>query len=134
MCYASSCNPTCGKCRPRRIIEAPCPQCTTHCEVTREEYLNAFNIPHKQSILDRKLLEHGPVPMPTCRTCGASLEPALENAVTPLPCTRSHIVCGWPCGLHTEQAPSSTYSCPNAVPLAPFEGNEVPEDMRPWGI
>ena len=132
MCYASSCNPECGRCKPRRIVRIRCPKCAASCTVGREEYLIASGLPHKRNIIEEKILERGGPGELRCETCGAPLIDTFREAVTPLPCTFSGIVCGYPCGNHTSKPPRSGHRCPNMVPLRAFKGSEVPPEMRPW--
>lgn len=104
MCYAASCNPLCGDCRPKRIVQAPCPQCSHVCSITRDEYLVLFNLPHKQSVMDRKIQERGGVERPACPACGADMLDAFDAAVTPAVCKGNRVVCGFPCGRATRTA------------------------------
>lgn len=117
MCYASSCNPRCGDCRPKRIIDAQCPECGADNEMSREAYLILFDLPHKQTILEKKMRERGDVVAPVCAICGADLRDAFEAAVQPAECTRSRIICGYPCGRRSEPYREDAGRCPHMVPV-----------------
>ena len=121
MCYAASCNPRCGDCRPRRIIDATCPVCGMENEMGREEFLILSGRPHKPSIMERKMIERGGVEEPTCRICGTNLLEAFEAAVVPLPCTRSRITCGFPCGRRNEPHIDGVPPCLHMVPMGKLE-------------
>ena len=121
MCYASSCNPRCGDCRPKRIIDAACPECGAGNEMTREAYLNVFGLPHKKTILEKKMLERGDVKPPVCAICGADLFDAFKAAVQPAACMRSRIICGYPCGRHVEEYREDAGHCPHMVPVGKLE-------------
>ena len=124
MCYAASCNPTCGKCRPKRIILAQCEQCGTECSLCREEYLLLFNLPHKANVMEKKIIERGGAVMPHCKTCGEDMTETFRKAVEPLPCSKSQIICGFPCGGRIEPHRDGIPQCPNMVPV----GRYVPEN------
>lgn len=118
MCYA--CNPSCGRCRPKRVISVECPQCGAPHSLSREEFLLLFDLPHKKSILERKMIERDGVQAPACGVCGASLAEAFRQAVEPRECKRSRIVCGYPCGRCDEVAEEGTAPeapCAFMVPL-----------------
>ncbi len=118
MCYAGSCNPACGKCRPRRILEVACPACGEQNQITREEYLLVTRMPHEPNIIERKLLERGRVEPPRCSRCGAELLKAYQEKYPPLPCTKCNIICGFPCGQRVTPYDPATSRCPAKVPLA----------------
>ena len=117
MCYAASCNPKCGNCRPKRIVEARCPKCGLDNEMTREEYLILFDLPHKKSILERKILERGGVEPPVCASCGADMTTAFKNAVAPRECKSNRVVCGFPCGRCDDMYREGSLPCPTMVPV-----------------
>jgi hypothetical protein len=117
MCYAASCNPTCGKCRPKRIIQASCPVCGKTEEMTREEYLLFFNLPHRRNVMDRKIIEEGGPSTPRCAMCGADMTALFKEAVKPLPCRKSRVVCGYPCGGCNEPYREGAMPCAQMVPL-----------------
>ena len=121
MCYASSCNPTCGNCRPKRLIEAYCPACGATNSLNREEYLIVFKLPHKKNVLEKKILERGGVPRPSCKQCGADMYDVFDAAVTPEPCTKSRVICGFPCGRHVEPYVEGSMPCPTMVPVGKLE-------------
>ena len=117
MCYASSCQPLCGKCKPPRLKAAHCPECGQENYIGREEFLILTELPHRENLIEKKLMERGGVEWPVCTGCGTDLEDAFRAAVVPLACTRSAITCGWPCGLHVEPRQKTGNPCPNMVPL-----------------
>jgi hypothetical protein len=98
----------------------------------REEFLIVTGLPHRRNIIEEKLFERGGVSVPKCHNCGEDLTESFKQAVQPLPCTYSGIICGYPCGNHTSLRARNGYHCPNMVPLGKFDGAEVPADMRPW--
>ena len=81
MCYAASCNPLCGDCRPKRIVQAHCPECGLLAEMSRDEYLIYFDLPHRKSVMEKKIIERGGVSTPTCTGCGVDLTEAFREAV-----------------------------------------------------
>lgn len=117
MCYAASCNPLCGQCRPKRIVEASCPQCGAPRSMTREEYLIYFDLPHRASVLERKMLERGGVETPRCESCGCDMTEAFRAAVQPAPCRLHRVICGFPCGRSAEPHKEGTPPCKTVVPL-----------------
>lgn len=121
MCYAASCDPRCGLCRPRRIVEADCPRCGAPHVMTREEYLVYFELPHRPSIMEKKMLERGAVEAPRCTSCGYDLEEVFEVAVSPEPCSLQQVLCGFPCGRRNESRREDTSPCQTMVPLARLE-------------
>ena len=125
MCYASACNPTCGKCRPKGIIEVVCPECGVICRMTREEYLIYFELPHRKTVFDRKIIERGGVQPPVCETCNAALTETFRAAVSPLPCRKSGVMCGYPCGGRFDQPSANGASCPTVVPVGKYDPAEV---------
>lgn len=98
MCYPASCDPRCGKCRPRRIVEVDCPACGYCSSITREEFLVFFGLPHKRNVMEMKILEHGGVETPRCPMCGTDLSEVFRVAVPATPCRANRVVCGFPCG------------------------------------
>lgn len=85
--------------------------------MSREAYLIVFGLPHRQTILEKKMLERGGVMPPVCAICGADLHDAFEAAVQPTACTRNRIICGYPCGRHVEEYCEDAGPCPHMVPL-----------------
>lgn len=122
MCYAASCDPRCGQCRPKRIVEADCPRCGAPSSMTREEYLVYFELPHRASIMEKKMLERGGVGAPRCASCGCDLMKAFKAAVPPEPCRLQQVLCGFPCGRRNEPRKGDAPPCPTMVPLARLEG------------
>ena len=117
MCYAASCNPLCGNCRPKRIVEVPCPACSMPNSITREEYLILFDLPHRQSVLEKKIIERGGVKPPTCKACGADLLEAFRGAVQAAECKENRVICGFPCGRSEDPYREGAKPCPTMVPL-----------------
>lgn len=126
MCYAGSCNPSCGKCRPRRIVEVCCPRCGSANSLTREEYLIGFDLPHRMSIPEKKMLEKGTVKAPVCASCTADLSEVYRNAVPPRNCHLQNVLCGFPCGRSSEPFDPKAPKCQTMVPLGKMtpEGDE----------
>ena len=129
MCYAASCNPLCGQCRPKRIVQITCPHCGAPNEITREEFLNLFQLPHKVSLLERKMLERGEIPEPVCISCGTDLREAYAAAAPPAPCHVSRIICGFPCGRRNEPNRDDAPPCPTMVPLGRLDEAKGHEDL-----
>lgn len=119
MCYA--CNPSCGRCRPKRVISIECPQCGAPHSLKREEFLLLFDLPHNLSILEKKMIERGGVAAPVCETCGADLADAYRSAMPPAPCRRYGIICGYPCGRSGEEPESGQSDCAFMVPMQAIE-------------
>ena len=117
MCYASSCDPRCGKCKPKRLVEVACPDCGFMNSMSREEYLLFFNLPHKKNVLEKKILERGGVLAPACMMCGGGLTEAFEAAVQPRECQCNRVICGFPCGRSEEPYREGTLPCPTMVPV-----------------
>lgn len=117
MCYAASCNPTCGKCKPKRIIQAACPACGKVEEMSREEYLLLFDLPHRHTVMDRKIMEKGGPAKPECSMCDTDMTESFRDAVEPLPCQKSRVLCGYPCGGRTEPYREGVSPCMQMVPL-----------------
>lgn len=117
MCYA--CNPSCGLCKPKRVISVSCPACEAPFSLRREEYLLCFEMPHRLSVLERKMMEKGGVPEPVCRECGTDLRECFRQMMPPRECLRQGILCGYPCG-RSGEAPTGADDppCPFQVPLA----------------
>ena len=118
MCYAASCDPRCGKCRPKRLVEVACPSCGFTNSMSREEYLLFFDLPHRKNILEQKILERGGVPAPICSMCGEPLAEAFKAAIVPRECSLNRVVCGFPCGRSDEPYREGALSCPTMVPLS----------------
>jgi len=123
MCYASSCNPRCGDCRPKRIVDATCPECGMPAEMSREQYLVVYKLLHKPSIIEKKMLERGEIAEPTCKFCGTNLTETFRGVIQPAPCTRSRIVCGFPCGRRTEPRIEGVPQCPHMVPVGKLDSS-----------
>lgn len=117
MCYASSCNPLCGDCRPKRIVQISCPECTATNSITRDEYLVLFDLPHRKSVMDKKIAERGGVERPTCTVCGADLLQAFDDAVTPAECKGNRVICGFPCGRRNDPYREGSRPCATMVPV-----------------
>ena len=117
MCYAASCNPECGRCRPKRIVRAACPNCGLAATMGREEYLIYFDLPHRKNVLEQKIIDRGGVSTPTCASCGADLTETFREAVQPAICQPSRVVCGFPCGRKDDPYRPDAGPCPTMVPL-----------------
>lgn len=122
MCYAASCNPRCGNCRPKRIVDAVCPECHFPNEMSREEYLLYFDLPHTKSIIEEKIIERGGPAKPVCKSCGRDLTEAFRAAVTPRPCHENRVICGFPCGRADGPYREGSLPCPTMVPLGELDG------------
>lgn len=117
MCYAGNCNPECGTCSPKKIVAVECPTCGARNTIRREEYLHHFELPHRKSIMEEKMLEKGLDYSMSCVSCGENLESVYKDAVRPQPCVRLGIVCGFPCGRCIEEPNGSNERCGTMVPL-----------------
>ena len=116
MCYASSCNPLCGNCRPKRIVHVSCPECGAHAQMSREEYLVFFGLPFRKNILAEKIAERG-VAEPTCSCCGANLVETFRKAVAPEECKSNGVICGFPWGIKYDPYGVDAVRGPTIVPL-----------------
>lgn len=117
MCYAGHCNPECDKCSPKEVVTVACPACGMRNSLERVRYLRHFGLPHNPTIVEKKVLEMFPDAPLACTACGHDLEQAFDDAMEPLPCTRSGILCGFPCGRHVEEPDPSRPRCKTMVPL-----------------
>lgn len=117
MCYAGNCNPECDTCSPKQILAVQCPRCGARNTLKREEYLYHFDLPHKKSIMEQKMLEKGLEYSVSCVFCGADLEQVYKDAVEPKECKRMGILCGFPCGRHKEEPNGTNERCNTMVPL-----------------
>ena len=122
MCYAASCNPLCGDCRPKRIVQTHCPECGLLAEMSRDEYLIYFELPHRKSVMEKKIIERGGVAVPKCAGCGADLTEAFDAAIQPAECRSNRIVCGFPCGRKNDPYREGSRGCPTMVPLGKLAG------------
>lgn len=117
MCYAGNCNPECGTCRPKRLVVIDCPICGARNSIQREEFLHHFGLPHRMSIMEKKMLERGMDYSMECISCGHDLTQDYKDSISPKPCKRVVIVCGFPCGRCVEEPTGANGSCNTAVPL-----------------
>ena len=124
MCYAASCNPLCGDCRPKRIVQARCPSCGFTNEMSRDEYLYLFELPHRKGIADQKIAERGGVELPECIACGSDLTETFRLAVEPAECNSNRVVCGFPCGRRHDPYREDARPCPTMVPLGKITARE----------
>ena len=122
MCYAASCNPLCGDCRPKRIVQVHCPECGLLAEMSRDEYLIYFELPHRKGIMGKKIIERGGVSTPRCAGCGIDLTEAFREAVQPAECKSNRIICGFPCGRKNDPYREDSRACPTMVPLGKARG------------
>lgn len=91
----------------------------------REEYLNIFDLPHRKNILEKKLLERGSIKDPVCPICGHDLMETFREAVQPLPCQKSRVVCGYPCGGRFDPYVEGGPKCQTMVPVGTYDESEV---------
>ena len=92
-----------------------CPKCGKAKVLSREECLTRLGRKHrKDSILAPAVDYSGPL---LCTECGLDLQKTLEDAVEPLPCIRSHIICGYPCGAREKKLLDGEAKCRNMVPM-----------------
>lgn len=99
-------------------MQAVCPACGFPNEISREEYLILFDLPHEPSILERKIIERGGVSRPACAVCGEDLTEAFRAAVVPSECLSERIVCGYPCGRKDDPFREDALPCSTMVKLA----------------
>jgi len=85
--------------------------------MSRDEYLVFFELPHRKSVMGKKIVERGGVAAPKCAGCGASLVETFREAVQPAPCHSNRIVCGFPCGRKNDPYREGSRGCPTMVPL-----------------
>lgn len=67
--------------------------------------------------MEKKLIERGGVSTPLCKFCGADMTEVFRSAVEPLPCEKSQIICGFPCGGRTEPHREGVAQCVHMVPV-----------------
>ncbi len=138
------CFPTCGRCRPVSIVTFTCPNCGKSDSVTREEYLMYTGRPHKLSDAERAMHESNGGAPRLCKGCGVNLASLLEERITPASCRRSRILCGFPCGRHTQDedpdnpcatmVPVGEYSEDYLVDAATARENHVPNGLNGVGM
>lgn len=87
------------------------------CQMTRDEYLIRSGLPHKRSIMEKKMIERGETEAILCDACGADLIETFRREIEPLPCTRSQVICGFPCGRRNEAHVEGVMPCPHMVPV-----------------
>jgi hypothetical protein len=90
-------------------------------EMGREQYLVIYDLPHKPSIIEKKMLQRGDICAPVCKFCGEDLTETFRGVVEPAPCTRSRIVCGFPCGRRHEPHIDGVPQCPHMVPVGKIQ-------------
>lgn len=118
MCYTSSCDPRCGKCIPKKVVDLLCPECCSLNLISRESFLNTFELPHKRTLAEEGSFQRDGSSEPVCRQCGADLRETLRAAVEPQECQRSRIVCAYPCGRRNEPFVDDGQPCEHMVPLS----------------
>ena len=92
-----------------------CPECGRAMVLSREECLVRLGRKHrKSSNLAPKADYSEPL---LCASCGRNLQGVLEDAIEPLPCARSQIVCGYPCGAREKPSLPGESKCQNMVPM-----------------
>ena len=73
--------------------------------------------PHVLSEYEEKMhRENAGLPR-LCKECGADLSAALQELVKPVACSRSMIVCGFPCGRHVQDFDEQD-PCATQVPMS----------------
>ena len=63
------------------------------------------------------MVERGEIHLPVCDYCGYDLLDTFREVVQPAPCTRSRIICGFPCGRRNESHIDGVPQCPHMVPV-----------------
>lgn len=118
------CFPTCGRCRPISIVTFTCPECGKSDSMSREEYLMFTKRPHRLTEAEKLLHEKNDGAPRLCKGCGCNLYDALQKKITPAPCKRSNILCGFPCGRHT-QDPDPENLCVTMVPVGEYREEDL---------
>ena len=121
MCWG--CKPTCNNCKPAEQLFVVCPSCGMPQGFTRSQFLMYFDLPHRINDAEAKMRGEWDGQMPLCPACGFALADELRRAVSPLPCVKSHIVCGYPCGQRKTLLPRGGKPCSKMVPLARYDGD-----------
>lgn len=118
------CLPTCGLCKPISIVMFTCMECGKAGNVTREEYLMHMGLPHRLSEAEAKMHEANAGAPLLCKECGCDLLETLQRKIQPASCRRSQILCGFPCGRHT-QDPDPSNPCKTMVPIGSYQITSV---------
>ena len=106
-----SCSIFCGRCRPAPFVSIVCPTCGHRNEIAREECIKVLGYRDRKS-------GKAPAGYSThCPECGVALNELVAEHVKPLDCTRSGIVCGYPCGKHWKKFVPGDLVCEKQVPL-----------------
>lgn len=113
------CFPTCGRCRPVSIVTFTCLECGKADKVSREEYLMYTELPHKLSEYEQKMHAANAGAPLLCKECGGNLLETLRQKIAPAQCKRSQILCGFPCGRHTQDHNPSD-PCATMVPVGAY--------------
>lgn len=121
MCYAGHCNPECNNCSPQELVVVHCPQCHARNSLTRTQYLNGLDLPHKQSIQEKKTLKSGMKISFQCSECSMDLTETYRAAIPAAPCKRLGIICGFPCGRRKEEPTDTNQVCNTMVPIKRIE-------------
>ena len=114
-----SCSQFCGRCRPALVVAVSCPSCGVMAEISRGECLDALGYRTQ----GRAKPPAGYVAR--CPECGADLNRCIAEAVKPMDCLRSGIVCGYPCGRCMKEFFPGDLVCTKQVPLGKI--GSVPE-------
>ena len=120
------CFPTCGRCRPISIVTFTCSKCGKSDSISREEYLMFTKRPHRLTEAEKLLHDKNDGAPRLCKGCGCNLYDVLQQKITPAACKRSNILCGFPCGRHT-QDPDPENLCATMVPMGEYRE----EDLKP---
>ena len=111
-----TCNLFCGGCRPARLKAVLCPNCGKAIVLSRDECLTRLNRKYRKDSTMAPTVDCSKGLI--CAGCKTDLMPALEKTVEPLPCIRSGILCGWPCGLREKPLEPGEQKCQYMVPMA----------------
>ena len=82
--------------------------------------------PHRLTEAEKLLHEKNDGAPRLCKGCGCNLYDVLQQKITPAACKRSNILCGFPCGRHT-QDPDPENLCATMVPMGEYRE----EDLKP---
>lgn len=118
MCWG--CSPYCGNCYPAQKKTVVCPECGKVLTLTREECLMYLGLSHRMTEKEKQMHKERAGEQPLCKHCGKKLLEELKEVVEPMPCSRSRIICGYPCGRRVDNYATGDDRCKDMVPLAHY--------------
>lgn len=106
-----TCNLMCGKCKPAALYRMLCPHCGKGLLIPREQCIDILGRPRSGRKKDAEPVDS------TCKWCHEDLTQTLEELIKPEDCLYTGIVCGYPCGQHTQTRHEGERACRQPVPM-----------------